>query len=136
MDQPAQLPPERSGPSHPALNALLVCDLTIQDRTTARTSLIEILENIYHGSFPARQERLRVYVNLTDARGDYRLRADLVRLEDLAVIGQHWLDITLAERTSTAEAFFDADGSTFPRPGRYEFRLYANDRSWAQSPSM
>ena len=69
-----------------------------------------------------------MYVNLTDARGGYHLRADLVRLEDLAVIGQYWLDITLAERTSTAEAFFDADGSSFSRAGRYEFRLYANDR--------
>ncbi len=125
---PPQPPPGSALPPHPVLNALLVCDLTIQDRTSGRMSLIEVLENIYHRKFPARQERLRVYFNVTDAQGTYRLRADLVYLDDLAVLGRYRMGITLADRTSSGESSFEADGLTFPRPGRYEIRLYANDR--------
>ena len=40
-----------------------------------------------------------------------------------------WVEgVTLSERTSTTEASFQADGCAFERAGRYEFRLYANER--------
>jgi hypothetical protein len=76
-----------------------------------------------------------VYAKLTDAQGEYRLRLELVRLEELKVVGQGQLGATFADRMTAIELSFQFWDTFFEVPGRYEFRLYANDR-WVGSKSL
>jgi hypothetical protein len=134
-EHPAEPHPIVPTPSHPALNAMLICDVAFQDEASGKTSLIGVFETVTAFQFPARHGRLCVYAKLTDAQGEYRLRLELVRLEELKVVGRGQLGATFADRMTAIELSFQLWDTFFEAPGRYEFRLYANDR-WVGSKSL
>jgi len=116
-------------PPHPAIRAILVCDLLIRDERTRKVSLIGITEQIDAQRFPWTLHSLFVWATITDGQGDYRIRLDLVRLEDLAashILDE--LDVTLHDRNSMGELNFNLSGLVIDRAGRYELALHANDR--------
>ena len=117
---------------HPSLNAMLICDLAIREEGSGKISLIGIFENISAIKFPTQHALLCVYAKLIDAQGDYELRLELVRLEDFQVIGEGRLQAAFADRRVPVEFVFQLAGLVFERPGGYEFRLYANNRSVGQ----
>lgn len=127
-DQPGSA---RLGAPHPACNAFLICDYAIREEGTGKISLIGIFENINVRRFPARHGLLCVYAKLTDAEGGYDIRLELVRLEDMSVIGEGILTMAIEDRNAPSELVFQLGGLVFERPGRYEFRLSANGRSVA-----
>jgi len=86
--------------AHPSLNAMLLCDHTIREAGTGKVSLIGIFENISAARFPVVHRSLSVYT----------LRA------------------TFADRMTPGEIIFALENLGLDRPGRYEFRLHANDR--------
>ncbi|MBI4536821.1 MAG: hypothetical protein HY712_02560 [candidate division NC10 bacterium] len=133
-DQP-DVPLETAAPPHPAINAMLICDQAMIEEATAKSTLVGVFETISAFQFPARHGPLCVYAKLTDAEGQYRIRLELVRLEDLSVIGQGQFTATFANRMGSAEMVFQLYGLAFPDPGRYEFRLYANNR-WMGSKAL
>lgn len=135
MEQPADSPAEISGVPHPALNAMLICDQALVEEATAKSTLIGVFETVSAFQFPARHGPLCVYAKLTDAEGDYRIRLELVRLEDLSPIGRGRFTATFHNRMHASELIFQLYGLAFPEPGRYEFRLFANDR-WVGSKTL
>lgn len=135
MDMPPEPHPETLTPPHPALNAMLVCDLVIREEVTGKTSLIGIFENVSAHQFPAQCGFLSVYVKLGDAQGEYGIRLELVQLEDLRVIGRGQFRATFGDRMIPAELIFQIGNLVFEGRGHYEFRLYANDR-WVGSKSL
>lgn len=135
METPQQDQPASLVAPHPACNAMLICDQTLQEGTTGKNSLMGIFENIAAHQFPAGCGFLTVYVKLTDAQGDYRIRLELIHLSDLTVIGQGQFRATIGDRMVPAELVFQIGGLVFQKPGPYEFRLYANDR-WVGSKSL
>jgi len=135
MATPAESRSEFPIAPHPALNAMVICDQTIQDQATGKTTLAGIFETVSAYQFPALHGILCVYAKLTDTQGEYRIRLELVRLEDLRVIGQGQLRATFSDRMAPAELIFQVGSLLFQGPGRYEFRLYANDR-WVGSKSL
>ena len=135
MEIPQQDHPASLVAPHPACNAMLICDQALQEGATGKTSLVGIFENIGAYRYPAGCGLLTVYAKLTDAQGDYRIRLELVNLSDLTVIGQGQFRATIGDRMVPAELTFQIGGLVFPKPGPYEFRLYANDR-WVGSKSL
>src|SRR6266542_496073 len=121
--RPAEEGPQ---PAHPVLNAMLLCDLSIREEGTGKTSLIGVFENITARAFPYRHGALSVYAKITDAQGDYAIVLQLIRLEDLEVIGEGTLSATVDDRNGVTELIFQLGGLVFEHPGRYEFRLKAN----------
>ncbi len=113
---------------HPSLNALLLCDHTIREQGTGKVSLIGIFENISAARFPVVHRSLSVYAKLGDAEGEYAIRLELVRLEDSQVVAQATLRATFPDRMTPGELIFGLENLGLERPGRYEFRLHANDR--------
>ncbi|MBI2160737.1 MAG: hypothetical protein HYU25_10255 [Candidatus Rokubacteria bacterium] len=71
--------------ARPVVSALLLCDLIIREEGTHKASLIGIVRSISAPRFPANLGELWVYPMVTDAEGEYRLRLDLVRLQDLSI---------------------------------------------------
>jgi len=117
--------PERP---HPSLNAMLLCDLTIREHGSGKISLIGVFENISSSRFPVVHRTLSVYAKLTDAEGDYTIRLELIRLEDSHVVAQGALKATFADRMAPGELIFNLENLGLERPGRYEFRLFAEER--------
>lgn len=107
---------------------MLLCDLTIREHGTGKISLIGVFENISAQRFPVVHRALAVYAKLSDAAGEYTIRLELVRLDDGEVVAQGTLKASFADRMSPGELIFNLENLGLERPGRYEFRLYADDR--------
>ena len=60
-EHPAEPRPIVPPPPHPALNAMLICDVAFQDEASGKTSLIGVFETVTAFKFPARHGRLCVY---------------------------------------------------------------------------
>ena len=89
----------------PIVSAMLLCDLALREEGTR-------------------------HALLTDAEGRYDVEIELRRLEDLAAIGDRQsLPVVLHDRHAVGEFVFEVEEMILERPGRYEFRLYANDRA-------
>jgi len=70
-----------------------------------------------------------VYARVTDAEGDYDLQLELVRLEDERTVGWMGGRVEIEDRMVSRGVVFNLDeGLVFERPGRYEFRLFADNR--------
>ena len=113
---------------HPSLNAMLLCDHTIREAGTGKISLIGVFENISAARFPVVHRTLSVYAKLGDAEGEYAIRLELLRLDDGHVVAQGTLRATFVDRMTPGELIFALENLGFDRPGRYEFRLHANER--------
>lgn len=107
---------------------MLLCDLTIREHGSGKISLIGVFENISASRFPVVHRTLSVYAKLTDAEGEYTIRLELIRLDDSHVVAHGTLKATFADRMSPGELIFNLENLALERPGRYEFRMYAEDR--------
>jgi hypothetical protein len=107
---------------------MLLCDHTIREHGTGKISLIGIFENISAPHFPVVHRALSVYAKLGDAEGEYTVRLELVRLDDGQIVTQGDLKATFADRMTAGDLIFALENLGLDRPGRYEFRLHANDR--------
>ena len=115
--------------ARPVVSALLLCDLVIREEGTHKASLIGIVRSINVRRFPANMGERWVYAMLTEGRGDYRLRFDLVRLDDLAVVSElARLDVRMFDRNAVSELRFKLGTVYVERPGLYELQLLADDR--------
>jgi hypothetical protein len=120
--------PGPAAPPHPVFKAMLICDQAIREEGTGKTSLIGIFEQIGARRFPVRHSSLAVYAMMTDAQGEYAVRLELVRLDDLMTVGEGQGRMTVEDRQKTTEITFTLANLQFEQPGTYEFRLYASGR--------
>src|SRR5262245_41988055 len=115
-------------PPTPTFNAMLICDDSIREEGSRKVSLIGIFSDIWALQFPVVHGSLCVYVNLGDSEGKYRLRLELVRVDDMRTIGRGEGQAESNDRMKPTEIVFELKGLVFERPGKYEFVLHANDR--------
>ncbi len=120
--------------SKPVAKAMLVCDKVITEAGTGKKSLIGIFENINAYKFPCAHHFLAVYVKLTDANGKYKFRLEMVDLEDNSVIGKGEIpeEIEINDPLVSRELIFNLAALKFKHPGKYEFRIRANDEVFGQ----
>ena len=118
----------------PKANAMLICDHVITEVGTNKKSLIGVFENINTIKFPIIHPLLAVYIKLTAAKGQYRFRIELVDLNNNLVLGKAEIpqDIHINNPLGTHELVFNLGGLKFNNPGQYEFRIFANEKIFAQ----
>jgi len=114
----------------PVLQAMVVCDQAIPHADTNKVTLVGIFDRIQGGQFPLHWARpTTIYARVTDAEGDYEIRLELVRLEDERTVGRVDGRVDIEDRMVSRGVVFNLDeGLVFERPGRYEFRLFADSR--------
>lgn len=111
----------------PRLNAILICDLIITDSTTRKKSLIGVFEVMYAGVFPCVHNSLSVYVNFTDAEGEYVFKLEILDLESNAIVGSVQTPaIKVGNRLATQELALVVRGLRFEHEGSYEFQVSAS----------
>jgi len=93
-------------------------------------TLVGIFDRIQGGQFPLNWARpTAVYARVTDAEGDYDVRLELVRLEDEKSVGRVDTRVAIGDRMASHDMIFNLDAALmFERPGRYEFRLFADSK--------
>ncbi len=112
----------------PKVKAILVCDYSLREEGTGKVSLVGLFSNIQASQFPCRHPALNVYAQLTDAEGPYQFRLELVHLEtDRVVSSSETNTVQVASRLGVGELSFRLQNLEFEQPGKYTFRLYAND---------
>jgi hypothetical protein len=113
----------------PAVKAILICDQIIHELGTNKKSLIGIFQDIHADSFPLRYPKIAVYVNLTDAHGNYVLELRLVSGADGTQIGSgRTPEVQIQSPLQTCEFALQVQSIAFPKPGTYEFQVLANDQ--------
>jgi len=114
-------------PPAPSVKAILVCDQIIHEIRTNKKSLIGIFEEIHLPNFPAQYPRIAVYVNLTDAHGEYVLEMRLIN-EDGEEFGRGQTPkVNIENPLATCEFALQVQNLQFPKPGQYEFQIFANE---------
>jgi hypothetical protein len=118
----------------PKTNAMLICDYVITERGTNKKSLIGVFENIGAATFPCTHFALSVYIKLTDAQGGYNFRLELVDLQSDTLIGKSEMpeEVRIPSPLDAHELVFNLRGVRFMHAGKYEFRIFANDRIFGQ----
>lgn len=115
--------------TRPVVSVLLLCDLIIREEGTHKASLIGIVRSINARHFPANLGERWVYAMLTEGTGAHRLRFDLVRVHDLAVVSElAQLNVRMFDRSAVSELRFKLRAVYVERPGLYELQLLADDR--------
>lgn len=121
-------PQKRPRLPHPVLNALIICDSATRDEPTGKITLNGIFENITSASYPSRHQSLVVYVKFTDAKGQYDVQLDLIRLETAEIVASAGGTVVARDRMGAVELVFEARNVPIPGPGMYEWRLQTAGR--------
>lgn len=124
--------PERGAPDlpHPVMQAILCADTAIREIGTNKVTLVGIFDQIFGPAFPlVWQKPISVYARITEAQGTYPIRLELVHVDDEQAIGRLEGQSAIVDRLAFSELLFELpSGITFEKPGKYEFRLFANGR--------
>jgi len=112
----------------PAVKAILICDQVIHELGTNKKSLIGIFEEIHLAKFPAHYPRIAVYVNLTDANGEYVLEMRLQSEKGEEVGRGQTPRVKIDNPLATCEFALQVQNLVLPGPGQYEFQIFANGK--------
>ncbi len=107
--------------------AMVVCDYIWRDPYTGKNTIIGTFSLIGGESFPLTHPSLGVYVSLTDGIGHCAVRlelADVNELREPIVVLEQIVDFE--DPRMIAELVFQISGVTFPDPGEYRLKLFAN----------
>ena len=110
----------------PVLVASLVCDVAVQEPATGKRSLIGIFDRLHAVAFPASRP-MTVYIKLTDALGEYKLRLQFVNTRTGKTLGDATGELTSESALQAVDAHVSFPVVQFPDPGRYEFRVFADE---------
>lgn len=116
----------------PTVQAILVCERIITESGTNKKTLIGVFDAV---GLPVSQEGpppailgVHLFARLYDAAGRYSFRVDFVQADTERRIGQAWTEpVELEDPLSAFDFILPLPPLPLPDPGRYEFRLYAND---------
>lgn len=116
-------------PPRPHLNALLICDQVYRESNTGKFFILGTFDRIWSRQFPCVHPAISLYVNFSDAEGPYRLRVEMVYLDEEQIIADARPDhpAIVEDRLAAFEAIFVFQGAEFKKPGKYALRFYANE---------
>ena len=111
----------------PTVVALLLCDTVIIEEGTGKKSLIGVFDRFNFPEFPAQVQGFSFYARLTDVEGNYTFRIDVTDLEfDKVILSIDSSEALTPENVRYMDLVLTMPPVKFPRPGNYEFQLYAN----------
>ena len=113
----------------PKCLAILVCEGVVEDSRTRNKCILNTYNTINSPQFPARKDRLAVFVSLTDGRGESPLELRLIRFENGMSNGMLSLKgkIEFKDPVTVVDVTFDIRDLIFPAPGEYEIQVWIGD---------
>ena len=112
----------------PNIISFVIADKVIQEKNTNKWSIIGIFDKFYSSHFPVYINSLGLYIRLSDAEGEYNVRVEFCDTNDRVLAKVEGIKITLKSRLHNAEFGVQTNILPIPKPGRYFFKLYFNDK--------
>lgn len=111
----------------PSVVAILLCDSVINDAYTSKKTLVGLFQNLVAPNFPL-NAKIWFFARLTDAQGKYAFRVVFVHLDEDRRLQEYVTpELEAATRLGFVELALEMGGLLLPKPGTYEFQLFAND---------
>lgn len=116
-------------PPRPHLNAIIICDQVYRESATGKFFILGIFDQIGARQFPCIHPVMCLYVNFSDAQGPYKLRVEMVYLDEEQVVAEARSEdsVVVQDRLAAFEAIFAFQGAEFKKPGKYALRFFANE---------
>lgn len=111
----------------PTALAMIICDDTIEDRTTGKKTLVGLFNNIMAKTCPFRHPEMNIFMVLTNGHGDYTARLKCLKEDDQPVVDLSG-HIHFPDPNAIVEFNFELLGLAFPFYGIYRFQFYCDDR--------
>jgi hypothetical protein len=112
----------------PQALAMVVCDHIHQDPGSGKAFILGCFSAIHSLTFPTTHPLMWLYVSLTNGRRKTKLRVELVDVneenEPIWVDNRHTVDFL--DPRMVIEVSYPIPLVTFPEPGEYRFKLFAN----------
>ena len=107
--------------------AMVICDGAWRDPYTGKWTLIGTFSIIGGEAFPLAHPILTVYVALTDGRGKFPIKIQLVDVDEIEEpLLEMEQESEFSDQRVVGELVFQASGVMFPAPGEYRLMLFAN----------
>ncbi len=120
----------------PACLSLVMCDNILQDAETKKYYLMGTATMTYARSFPARYQKLCLYVVLTGIHEPQTITIKLVHLDTASNEDRQVMSISgnvdAPDPLAVAELTFAMRNLPFPPPGEYRFQLMASETLLAE----
>lgn len=114
--------------SPPKVNALLVCEGTVRDRISDRTTLVAVYDHLQTESFPADHGPFAIYFNVSSLNGEYEFGFQIVAPDGVTVLVRGKLPHPIACRDPllSIDIGIGIREIRLPAPGCYSIRLLYN----------
>jgi hypothetical protein len=110
----------------PVLLSAIICDIVINDRDTAKPSMIGAFETISATNYPARHPCLAFFCQLTNGHGKTMITVRLVDVQqEDKTLFEGKIEHKFKDIRQVANFTFNIGGIVFPHPGEYRFQIYA-----------
>ena len=107
----------------PKVLAMVICDEIIEDVRTRKKSLIGLFNRISTKTLPAKHPKLHVFFVLTNGRGKYQAKLQLMYLNELKVLHEFTAEIKFEDPNTVIDFNFELMNVNFPKEGKYNFQL-------------
>lgn len=105
--------------------ALTICQQAIVERGSGNVTFVNSFTRLIHDAFPTPSRDFLVGCLLTDGRGEVTLHLTLESLDDLEDIFRRSYSITFPDPLRQVRLLWPLSDFSFPRPGRYQLTLWA-----------
>ena len=114
--------------SPPKVTALLICEGTVRDTASDRTTVVAVYDFVAFDSFPAVHGPFSIYFKVTSLNGEYDFRLEVVSPDGALVLGGGNLPPPIACRDPLASIDVGVRISRIrlATPGQYSIRLLYN----------
>lgn len=112
-------------PVEPLVKSFLLADSVFRQEA-GKWCLIGIFNRIQAASFPTVHHSLGLYVELTDAEGEYDVVVEFWDAANQCLARFEGIHVEVADRLAGVQFGFQTYGLPLPSPGRYYFKLFFN----------
>ncbi len=112
----------------PEIITFLIADQVIQEKGTNKWSAIGIFDHICADQFPFIYQSMGLYIKLTDAQGDYKIRIEIVDPQHHKVSVFEGINLKIDSRLSSMDLGIQTRNLHLPKPDNYHIDLYFNDQ--------
>ena len=115
-------------PIEPVIISFLIADTVIQEKGTNKWSAIGIFDRIYAANFPTIHQSIALYIRLSDAEGDYRIRVEFCDDKDHVITFYEGITLSVPSRLLHPDLGIKTVNLPILKPGKYYFKLYFNEK--------
>ena len=109
----------------PNVRSFLLADAVFQQKS-GKWCIIGVFGKIRAREFPTVQHTMGIYVQLSDAEGDYEVKLELRSAEEKVLAALEGIKLRVDSRLTQVDFGFQAYRLPIPEAGAYHFRMYFN----------